>query len=70
MALVGRKDFVRGDVPVAADLNQMAAQCIQVFPSISERNSRYQSPNLPEHGEMSWIVDSGILEYYDGLNWV
>lgn len=64
---LGLKTFVTGDVLTAADTNGYLMQGVWVFASAAARTSAVTSP---QEGNMSYLKDLDVVQYYSGSAWV
>ena len=63
----GFKTFATGDVLTAPDVNGYLMQGVLVFASAAARTSAITSP---QQGQVSFLKDSNITQYYSGSAWV
>jgi hypothetical protein len=64
---LGFKTFTTGEVLTAADTNGYLMQGVLVFASAAARTSAITSP---QEGQMSYLKDTNVVEYYSGSTWV
>ena len=64
---LGFKTFTTGEVLTAADTNGYLMQGVLVFASSAARSAAITSP---QEGQMSFLKDTNVTEYYDGAAWV
>jgi hypothetical protein len=63
---LGFKTFATGDVLTAGDTNGYLMQGVLVFASAAARTSAITSP---QEGQMSYLKDTNVTQYYDGSAW-
>jgi hypothetical protein len=63
----GFKTFATGDVLTAADTNGYLMQGVWVFADAAARTAAVTSP---QEGNMSYLQDSDVVQYYSGSAWV
>jgi hypothetical protein len=64
---LGLKTFVTGDVLTAADTNGYLMQGVWVFADAAARTAAVTSP---QEGNMSYLKDTDVTQYYSGSAWV
>lgn len=65
-APLGFKTFVTGEVLTAGDTNGYLMQGVLVFATSAARTAALPSPN---EGQMSFLKDSNVTEFYSGTAW-
>jgi hypothetical protein len=63
---LGFKTFVTGEVLTSADTNGYLMQGVNVFANAAARTAAITSP---QEGQMSYLKDTDLTEYYSGSAW-
>jgi len=63
----GFKTFATGDVLTAPDVNGYLMQGVLVFASAAARTAAITSP---QQGQVSFLKDTNVTQYYNGTTWV
>ena len=66
MTLPGWQTWVDDDVPTAAEVAGLADQMVHVWDDDTARTSGWSNPEL---GAVSWLVNPGRVDYFDGTHW-
>jgi len=64
---LGFKTFATGDVLSAGDVNGYLMQGVNVFADAAARTAAITSP---QEGQMSYLKDTNVTQYYSGSAWV
>ena len=66
---MGRRVFTAGHLVTAAELNDVAAQTVQIFADAAARTAGYPAADPPATGELSMLADTLALQVYSGTAW-
>ena len=66
---MGRQVFTAGHLVTAAELNDVAAQTVQLFADAAARTAAYPAADPPATGELSMLADTLTPQVYSGTAW-